>query len=210
MEELVDPKFERIAQKISLVFHPVFMPTISFVMILVSGGWSVFRTAEIIRNLVILLVFINTCLLPIVFSFTLRKFGFIKSMEMNNSSERWIPYMFTTVLYLFTYFLLLKAQLPQPVYLMQLGGIIALTLTTLINFRWKISAHLVGIGGLTGTFYGLQYLTGINQLPLIIGGFVLAGVIGSARLILKAHTPAQIYAGFSLGFFCVAGIFFLV
>ena len=81
MEELVDPKFERIAQKISLVFHPVFMPTFSFVMILVSGGLSVFRTAEIIRNLVILLVFINTCLLPIVFSFTLRKFGFIKSME---------------------------------------------------------------------------------------------------------------------------------
>lgn len=201
---------EGIAKKLSLIFHPVFMPTISVTLALVPGDWSYFFVPPSIRNLVILLVFMNTCLLPVIFSFTLKKYGFIKSMEMEDSTERWVPYFFTALLYLLTYYLLLKAQLPQPVYWMQLGGIIAIVLTALINFRWKISAHLVGIGGLTGTFYGLHYFTGFSQLPGILGGLLLAGVVGTCRLILKAHSPAQIYSGFLLGFICVAGIFFLV
>lgn len=209
MTELNHKALEGAAKKISLIFHPVFMPTLSIFLVLVPGKWSVFLLSSTIRDLVILLVFINTCLLPVIFSYTLKKYGFIKSLEMNNRQERWIPYFFTAFLYLLTYFLLQKAKLPQPVYWMQLGGIIAISLTALINFKWKISAHLVGVGGLTGAFYGLQYFTGIQQLPFIFFALFLAGIVGSSRLILGAHTPSQIYSGFFLGFICVAGVFFV-
>jgi|694.fasta_scaffold02680_26 hypothetical protein len=208
-EQAEEPRFVFFAKLVSQIFHPVFMPTISFALVFFLSELSVFALPQTIRNLVILLVFLNTCLLPVVFSFTLKKFGFIHSMEMENPTERWVPYMFTTILYLLTYFLLLKARLSPAVYLMQLGGIMALTLTTLINFKWKISAHLVGIGGLTGTFYGLHYHGHLNHLFPILIGFMLGGLVASARLALHAHTPAQVYAGFLLGFFCVAGIFFL-
>jgi membrane-associated phospholipid phosphatase len=210
MKEMLGPRITGLARVISLLFHPVFMPTISFVVVLFSGELSIFALPNSIRTLVILMVSINTCLLPIVFSFTLKRFGFIKTMEMDTTNERWIPYMFTTILYLLTYFLLRKAQLSTSVYLMQLGGILALTLTTLINFKWKISAHLVGIGGLTGTFYGLQFITNQNYLWHFLIGLTMAGIVASARLVLKAHTPAQVYAGFLLGFCCVAGIFIFV
>ena len=131
----------------------------------------------------------------------------VKSLEMETIAERWFPFLLTTLLYGFTYFLLLKANLPRPVYVMQIGGIFALAITTLINFKWKISAHMVGIGGLAGTFVGLQFYTGINQMHYILPGFILAGLLGVARLLLNAHSPAQVYAGFLLGFFSLIGVF---
>jgi membrane-associated phospholipid phosphatase len=66
---------------------------------------------------------------------------------------------------------------------------------------------MVGIGGLSGTFVGLQFYTGLNQMHYILPGFILAGLLGVARLLLNAHSPAQVYAGFLLGFFSLIGVF---
>jgi membrane-associated phospholipid phosphatase len=41
--------------------------------------------------------------------------------------------------------------------------------------------------------------------------FILAGVLGTARLLVNAHTPLQILAGFVLGFAVEFGLaFFLI
>ena len=36
--------------------------------------------------------------------------------------------------------------------------------------------------------------------PYLIAGFILSGIVGSARLYLKSHSDSQIYAGFAVGF----------
>ncbi|MBK8663664.1 MAG: hypothetical protein IPN18_18460 [Ignavibacteriales bacterium] len=40
----------------------------------------------------------------------------------------------------------------------------------------------------------------INLYLLILISIVIAGVVGSARLFLKAHTREQVYSGYLLGF----------
>jgi hypothetical protein len=57
----------------------------------------------------------------------------------------------------------------------------------------------VGIGGVLGMVFGLMLLHGaqLRTLPLLL---VLAGALGSARLLVTDHTPAQVYTGAALGF----------
>ena len=79
---------------------------------------------------------------------------------------------------------------------------VGLAATLLITLGWKISAHMVGIGGLVGVVFGLMLIHGA-QAPILLGVlFLLVGALGTARLIVTDHSPAQIYIGGLLGLFC--------
>jgi len=70
----------------------------------------------------------------------------------------------------------------------------------IISLRWKISAHAAAIGGLTGGFLALSIRMNENPLMILALLFLIAGFVGTARLILEKHTNIQVYAGFLLGF----------
>ena len=57
-----------------------------------------------------------------------------------------------------------------------------------ITIYWKISIHMVGIGGpiIALWFSGFEY-------PIVMGSIII--LVSTARVILKAHTPAQVIAG---------------
>jgi membrane-associated phospholipid phosphatase len=60
-----------------------------------------------------------------------------------------------------------------------------------------------GIGGLAGGIFGICYRMAYNPTWLLIGILCLAALIALARIELKAHTPGQTLAGFTLAFFSV-------
>jgi membrane-associated phospholipid phosphatase len=70
-----------------------------------------------------------------------------------------------------------------------------------ITIRWKISVHMTSWGGLTGFLLVSSFALRVDILMLILISILLAGALGSSRIILKAHTPAQVYAGYLLGVF---------
>lgn len=93
--------------------------------------------------------------------------------------------------------------MPLFLVLMGVGSTLSIIAITLINSRWKISAHLSGIGGLSGGVFGYSYIMGINPLGLLIVLLSLSALTALARIELKAHTPGQTLAGFSVGFLLV-------
>jgi membrane-associated phospholipid phosphatase len=64
---------------------------------------------------------------------------------------------------------------------------------------WKISMHMTGIGGLCGSLLLCSIIWPIDIRWMLAAVFLIAGIIGSSRLILNAHTPAQVSAGFFAG-----------
>jgi membrane-associated phospholipid phosphatase len=72
--------------------------------------------------------------------------------------------------------------------------------TLFITNYWKISMHMTGIGGLCGSFMLLSFIWPIDLRLIIAALFLVAGIVGSSRLILNVHTPAQVAAGFAAGF----------
>jgi hypothetical protein len=80
-------------------------------------------------------------------------------------------------------------------------------LTALINTRYKISAHMVGLGGLLGGLISVSALIRFDMTPFYILIILIAGITATARLILGEHRHSQIYAGFALGFLVQVSLF---
>ena len=65
---------------------------------------------------------------------------------------------------------------------------------------WKISLHMISMGGLLALLCALQ-TAGLGQLyPLLLIFILLTGLLGSARLWFGSHNLAQVAAGFVTGF----------
>lgn len=80
----------------------------------------------------------------------------------------------------------------------------------LINLWWKISTHTAAIGGVGGALFAFAYYMGFNPVWWLCLVFIIAGVLGSCRMILRQHSLSQVVVGFWVGFFCAAiGILFL-
>ena len=118
---------------------------------------------------------------------------------METKEERRIPYLITALFFFLTFYLLRQVRLPSLIPLLLLGASLAMTITMLVNLRWKISAHMVGIGGVLGAIIGLSLRLFIDYRLLILGLILIAGIIGASRMILNAHNPGEIYAGFVVG-----------
>lgn len=87
---------------------------------------------------------------------------------------------------------------------------VALFITILISYYWKISAHMVGIGGATGFIIALSLFWGADIKFFLLLAILLSGVVGSSRLALNEHYPLQIYTGYVVGILSMLGVFVFV
>ena len=62
---------------------------------------------------------------------------------------------------------------------------------------------MIGIGGLLGGIMGISRVYLLNPYWAFIIVLLIAGLLGGARIQLKKHPPAQVYAGFGLGFISI-------
>lgn len=190
----------RIAKIISYLFHPLLMPTYGFAIIFFTNNYISTFTSPNLKLVILIVTFIFTFLLPAINALILLKMGRIKSLEMETVSERFIPYTSAVLYYFALFYLFYNAEFPNIFKILILGAAISILLTIFISFKWKISAHTIGIGGIAGAALGIVYRLNLDMRSVLMLVILVAGVVGYARLKLNAHTPAQVYAGFALGF----------
>ena len=189
------------ATLLSVVFHPLLMPTLLFYILLFHvPAVGLGMTVETRRTL-LGLIFVTTYLIPGCSTYLLYRTGSIGSLTLNERKERRLPLLFTTVFYGLTSWLFYREltfdALPYQVMLLLT---VALLLTFFISFFWKISAHSVGIGGVIGMLMVLNSQLDDNALLYpILASIVTGGFVMSARLALQAHTLAEVAGGFLLG-----------
>jgi len=188
----------KISGAISYLFHPLLMPFYGFILL--------FSTNSILLNvpfnaqlMLAMMVLISTAILPLLIIFFVKRKGLIATWQMNNKEERILPYIIIAVSYYLTYQMLAKLQLPVYYYYYILGAALLVVLSLLINFFWKISAHLVGIGGLTGTFIAIQINFGAGLHFWVASLIIVSGLVAYARFKSGGHNYAQIYTGYLLG-----------
>ncbi len=200
-----------IAKIISYILNPLLMPTIGVVVIFLFIMPAMHLPYEIpahAQRIVYILIFITTFVVPITMLPFMLSLNIIKNIHLETSRERVVPLLSTGIAYLFAYFILLKISNSASyttrsiLYLIQiftLGSCISVFLCMFISLRWKISAHMIGIGGIVGTIVGLSVIKNIDLHRILVISFIISGVLGTSRLKVNAHVPPQIYAGFLLG-----------
>lgn len=186
---------------LSVVLHPLW----ASIWLLLLFRWNNHPDFFRISNLAFRGIFFGflgfSVIFPLIAVFWLMVTKRISSLYMQTRTERHFPYLAACLgLFLLTYWL---HQLPiSPLfYSMTLGAAVATTFVFFINLKWKISAHATGIGGIIGGYLSQHAL--LEQYPsllLISLLLLLSGLLGCARIYLKAHSPSQWFAGFILGF----------
>ena len=188
----------KLTQLISIILHPIFIPSLALhltLLVLPSLSLTLTQNMLLIYGILIL----STIVLPLMSVFRLIQKGKVSSLEMSNHKERTLP-LFKTVIWMsFGYYLLQNLLFYTPILKAELlGAIIIILLAAIISKFWKISLHLLGIGGIVGVFIALQIIHG-NFLYLLLLFILLSGLLGVARIKQKAHNYAQVYAGFLVG-----------
>jgi|TARA_B110001469_G_scaffold110782_1_gene112614 hypothetical protein len=191
------------AQILSYVFHPGMMPTLGLFLLLQGDTYLKYSIGTTTKSFLYLIIFLNTYLFPALMVLIMRYRNTISSMQLLDRKERIIPMAVASFFYLLTYLLIKKLTLPSVLANMFFGLALSVFAVFFITLKYKISAHMTGIGGLIGAFVGFQLLFGAQLSPWVVLLVLVWGVIGTARLKLKAHSNGQIVAGSILGFLSI-------
>ena len=189
----------KLSKVISFFFHPIFMPTYAIFLLfafspLFSDFMSMSQKIQIVQMTIIF-----TLLLPIFSVLILKKFNVVTSIYMEKREERRWPLLFTIIWYYLLFRLLDSIHIQYIVIQLLFGAMLILLLAIIVSNFWKISLHMLGVGGVLGAFLAIQALFGGN-IFLIITLLFCAGLVGFARVNENAHTLKQVYLGFLVGF----------
>jgi hypothetical protein len=195
---------------ISVVFHPLLMATYGCLLLFFGIKNTVYDylTEFDAKWRISLIVFMFSFIFPVLNIYILFKLKRIPGLTLSNQSDRTFPYVMTSLFYFGLFYLLMDVNIWPSIKLFIIGGGLAILLTALINLRSKISAHMVGIGGLLGVLISVSYLIKFDMTIYYILVTIIAGFVGFARLQLQEHKPYQIYLGFLLGLTVQTVLFF--
>nr|WP_262918447.1 PA-phosphatase [Belliella filtrata] len=187
------------------------MPTLIFAFLLFGMPESEFSSGPN-RPLIFFVIFANTFAIPLAILMIMKLTGTISSLKMDDRKDRVMPFSVISLLYLISgYAFFTNDWMDYKLVYTLLVITICLILLTGISFFWKISAHMIGVGGMLGfVLASTQMVTGYSLLNYAIGAVLLAGLVGSSRLYLNTHTPLQVWFGFILGFVICFLSYFLV
>jgi hypothetical protein len=152
----------------------------------------------------LMLIFLVTCALPVVFLFMLKLFGSIRSVTLQNRKDRVIPFLIICVMYgLLTWIFISRFRLSMDDDLLKFMLISnALVLcSALITLWFKISIHSLAICGILGILVSLARQEEMRDLNgILMVAFVLAGLVMSSRLQLQVHTTREVFYGAGVGY----------
>lgn len=192
------------AHFLSTILSPIMMPTYGVFLILWTSVLCLLPYGT--RVSVLLVCMGITCIMPLIFLSVLRHFKVVKDLHVEQREQRFIPYLFTTLCYAVAAYYLYYCHSPLWFVMFMVGSALTVLVMALINLKWKISAHMAGIGGIVALVYQLhvQGLSAFDLFWLLCLTVIVAGMLGSARLVLKRHDTWQVLAGVVVGFACVA------
>lgn len=190
---------------ITILFHPMFMPVYGLLILFNTGTFISYLPHEA-KKYIFLIVLICTVILPSSFIpfYLFRKI--VKDIHMRTNRERIIPLIINSLFFYLGYVFLNKLQIPPVIKSYMLACSTAVFLAMLVSIKWKISLHMVGIGGVIGAviLFSLRLGTDLKTIWMIL--ILFAGLTGYARLQLNSHNPLQVYSGFFLGFATVSAV----
>jgi len=183
----------------STVFQPLLMPIYGIALLFVYTHFQYTYSRSFWQ--IMFPVFLFSFALPSISIFVMYKLKLVSDLSLSIRRERFIPYVMALLSYSFMIFHYYRIGMPSWFLMLTVAPIIVMIFAIIITIWWKISAHMFGVGSLVGGVMGVSYFVEqTNSSYLIMILFILSGFVGTSRLILRRHTPGQVYAGFLLGF----------
>ena len=185
------------ARVLSMLFTPFYLPLVAMVAMFVFSYLSILDLSY--KLIVLTLVYAMTILLPTLLIHTYRNYQGWTSKELGVKERRMIPYIISILCYFLCFYVMNIFHMPAFMGSIVVAALFIQIVCAIINIWWKISTHTAAIGGFFGALTALSLIFDSNPLWWLCLVLLLAGLVGTSRMILRQHTLAQVVMGFLTG-----------
>lgn len=203
MEEqhiVADRTLIRTARVISAIFTPFSIPFLAFLILFL---FSYLRIMPIQYKLIVLgVVYCFTILMPTLTIFLFRKINGFSPEDLGERKRRFMPFLLTITSYVFCLVMMHRLNIPWYMTGIILAALIMMVICIVVNLKWKLSEHMAGVGAIVGGLVSFSALFGYNPVWWLCLFILIAGVLGTARIILQHHTLGEVLVGFAVGSIC--------
>jgi hypothetical protein len=198
---MTDKALIKAAKITSWILNPFSIPFLAFLILLL---FSYLRIMPIAYKLIVLsVVYCFTILMPTVTIFIFKKINGFETYELSRDrNKRYVPFLLTITSYVFCLFMMRKLSIPWYMTGIIMAALLMQVICVVLNLRWKLSEHMAGMGAVIGGVVSFSALFGYNPLWWLCLFIMIAGLLGSARIILNHHTVGEVFGGFVVGLLC--------
>ncbi len=197
-----------VARAVSLLFTPFYLPVIGMIALFTFSFMSIFPMRYKLE--VLLMVYFFTVLLPTVAIRIYRKWQGWTLFELGKRERRMVPYALSIACYCACYYLFLRLHMPHFLGSILLAALFVQMVCALINIGWKVSTHSAAIGAMGGALFAFAEYLAFNPVWWLCLVFLVGGIVGTCRMILRQHSLGQVVGGFWTGFLVAAVVILFV
>lgn len=190
------------ARIISMLFTPFYLPMVGLAVLFSFSYLNIFPWSYKIE--VLIMAYLFTILLPTVMIHIYRRYQGWTLIELGHRERRMIPYIISILCYFTCIYLMEHLHMPHFMGSIVVAALMVQIVCALINVWWKISTHTAAIGGMGGALFAFAEYLNFNPVWWLCIVFLVAGIVGTCRMILRQHSLPQVVAGFWVGFVCAA------
>ncbi|MBQ7513480.1 MAG: phosphatase PAP2 family protein [Prevotella sp.] len=190
------------ARIMSMLFTPFYLPLLGLVVLFSFSYLSIFPWSYKLQ--VLLMVYLFTILLPTVMIHLYRRYQGWNLIELGHRERRMVPYVLSIICYFTCIYVMQHLHMPHFMSSILVAALLVQIVCALINVWWKVSTHTAAIGGVGGALFAFAEYLNFNPVWWLCLIFLIAGMVGTSRMILRQHSLAQVVGGFWIGFVCAA------
>lgn len=188
------------ARLLSMLFTPFYLPIVGITLLFLFSYLNMFPWSYKIQ--VLLMVYVFTIMLPTLLIHVYRRYQGWNLIELGHREKRMIPYVLSIISYFTCVYVMERLHMPHFMGSIIVAALAVQIVCALINVWWKISTHTAAIGGVAGSLFAFSYYLGFNPVWWLCLVIIVAGMVGSSRMILRQHSLSQVVGGFAVGFIC--------
>lgn len=190
------------ARYISLVFTPFYLPLMGLAALFAFTYLGM--TPWLNKLVALFIVYCFTILFPTRLSHIYRRYQGWSLFKLISREGRMVPYIIFILSYTACFHVMNALHFPHFMSSIVMAAIAIQIICAIINHRWKISTHTAAIGGTNGAVVAFSLILGFNPLWWFCLLTLLAGVVGTGRMLLRLHTLGEIVGGYLVGLFAGA------
>ncbi|MEN8201261.1 MAG: hypothetical protein ABFS28_01610 [Bacteroidota bacterium] len=190
---------KKIGPVISIIFHPLLMPTLGLFLLLNSGTYLSLLDPAAKRALLFVMA-LGTLLFPLMMIPILYYRKLLNSFQQSSREERLIPHLIILILYIITYIYFARLPLSRVIHGYVLATVLTLSAVLILSIWFKLCLHSAAMGGMAGLIIALIFLYETPLQGVLIIALLAGGLMGSSRLAMGVQRPVEVYGAYLLGF----------
>ena len=185
------------ARIISMIFTPFYLPLVGLLVLFLFSYLNILPLAY--KLFVLVMVYLFTVLAPTLLIHVYRNHQGWTPRQLGMRERRMVLYILSIFCYFACYYLMHVFHIPHFMSSILVAALMIQILCATINVWYKISTHTAAIGGMAGAILAFADIFDFNPLWWFCLTIIVAGMVGTSRMILRQHSLPQVLWGFTVG-----------